>query len=223
MADHSTRFSEVVAHLSAAEEAWIRAQLDAAAIKDETRRAALAWQPEDDVLAFNWEVHDDPSAGDESWGRHLWLYAAESGSPLEASRFVRAFLKQFRPDQCFHLTWAETCSRLRVGEFGGGAVFVTADGVEAYRPNEWLQERERRFRDVRPAVRRLLARAEQRGLDPADLDELVHDALAQRAAAVNNGGLEDQIALLVEDLGAEELERRLAELAGSRREGSSRS
>ena len=61
------------------------------------------------------------------WGRHLWVYAEESGSPDNVAWLVQKFLKKFRPDQCWSLTYSTTCSKPRVGEFGGGAVFVTAD------------------------------------------------------------------------------------------------
>ena len=63
----------------------------------------------------------------DGWGRHLWFYAEESGSPDNVAWLVQKFLKRFRPDQCWSLTYAATCSKPRVGEFGGGAVFVTAD------------------------------------------------------------------------------------------------
>ena len=63
------------------------------------------------------------------WGRHLWVYAEESGNPDNVAWLVQKFLKKFRPDQCWSLTYATTCSKPRAGEFGGGAVFVTADAI----------------------------------------------------------------------------------------------
>ncbi len=60
----------------------------------------------------------------------LWIYAAESGNPDLAVHMVQRFLKQFRPNECWSLTYSWTCSKLRVGEFGGGGVFVTADEIK---------------------------------------------------------------------------------------------
>ena len=64
-------------------------------------------------------------------------------------------------------------------------------------------------------VERLVNKAEAAGLDPEDLDDLVHDLTASIAADVNNGGLEDQIRYLVEGMGAQHAERQLDELIES--------
>ena len=60
----------------------------------------------------------------------MWLYAEEWGDVEHVACLVRQFLLRFRPDRCWSLTYSCTCSKLRVGEFGGGAVFVTADEVK---------------------------------------------------------------------------------------------
>ena len=64
-------------------------------------------------------------------------------------------------------------------------------------------------------VERLVDKAEAAGLNPEDLDELVHDLTASVAADVNNGGLEDQIRYLVDGIGAQHTERQLDELIES--------
>ena len=48
----------------------------------------------------------------------------------------------------------------------------------------------------------LIAVAERAGITPADLDDEVHQLASTHAAAVNNAGMGDQIAFLVEALGA---------------------
>ncbi|MET9779004.1 hypothetical protein ABZ023_32940 [Streptomyces sp. NPDC006367] len=87
---------------------------------------------------------------------------------------------------------------------------------------------------------RLLALAHSRGIDPADLDEAVHDAASQyasaaynstdedamddegdelhdeagrKAAAINNGGLDRQVAYLIVQSGPEETERIIRQAA----------
>ena len=47
----------------------------------------------------------------------------------------------------------------------------------------------------------LVALATNLGLEPEDLDELVHDAAGQEASRVNNGGLDTQIEYLIDQLG----------------------
>ena len=79
------------------------------------RPVPLTGKPE--ILSIH-RRHGPTQAGDAK-GRGLSLVI-----PL-----VRKFLKQFRPDDCWSLTWSETCSKPRVGQFGGGAVFVTASDV----------------------------------------------------------------------------------------------
>jgi len=57
------------------------------------------------------------------------------------------------------------------------------------------------------AVKRLLRKAEEGGLDAEDLDEIVQDVAAQAASTVNNAGLAAQVAYLVEHWSAEEAEK----------------
>jgi hypothetical protein len=59
---------------------------------------------------------------------------------------------------------------------------------------------------------KLVDKAESAGLQPEDLDDLVHDLASGVASDVNNGGLEDQAAYLIDRLGVEEAERQIAEL-----------
>jgi hypothetical protein len=73
---------------------------------------------------------DTDEAGPENWGRHLWIYAEEGGDVERVAHLVQKFLKKFRPEECWSLSYATTCSKPRVGEFGGGAVFVTAADIK---------------------------------------------------------------------------------------------
>ena len=63
-------------------------------------------------------------------------------------------------------------------------------------------------------------KADAAGLEPEDLDEIVHEFAASIAADVNNGGLEDQIRYLVDGMGVQQTEQQLDELIeGQPREG----
>ena len=148
MANNYLEFSEVIPHLTEAERDWLREQLTLVYVFDGQEYQADELPAGSDPADATWtgcrayrDMPDyDPDFGDEagfafefvidepdsSWGRHLWLYAEESACLDRVAHFVQKFLKQFRPHECWSLTYATVCSQPRVGEFGGGAVFVTA-------------------------------------------------------------------------------------------------
>jgi len=152
MSDTYFHFSEVVQHITAEEEAWLRKQLEWVAVhkgsiielEDGEDPDDAEWigqrflldleddDLEDRTCEFGFEFCDD----DSPWGRHLWLYGntTDYQGPLGAAWLIHLFLKKFRPDQCWKLTWAETVERMRVGRFGGGFVFVTSESVQS----DWL-------------------------------------------------------------------------------------
>lgn len=63
--------------------------------------------------------------------------ADERGSPAQVAIFVQAFLREFRPHDCFVLTWAETCSKMHEDGFSGGAVFVTSEMIHNIQATDW--------------------------------------------------------------------------------------
>ena len=171
MADNYLQFSEVIANLTEQEEAWLKDQLQSIRVFGEKEcpedavPAELADKDADwsgvrflrdkpdhdaewDALGFEFNFHDDhDNAGyvTDSWGRHLWLYAETWGDVSNVAWLVQKFLKQFRPDQCWSLSYSATCSRPRVGEFGGGAVFVTADTIRWQNAYDFIEEQRAAF------------------------------------------------------------------------------
>ena len=165
MANDYLQFSEVLTHLTAEEEAWLQQQLTHIYVfgdKENTEEempenlnpdaadwsGLRLWRNVDDIdypddTGFQYEFDDGDKWDD--WGRHLWLYAEEYGEPTAVAHLIQQFLKRFRPDQCWGLTFARTCSRMRVGEFGGGAVFVTADAIRWNDTYGFVEEEERSF------------------------------------------------------------------------------
>jgi hypothetical protein len=142
MADNYVQFSEVVPALTAEEQGWVERTLggdDDADLGRILRKAGIRTRDvdPDDWPGFEWEVAKP--------GNDLWLYAQGSSNAAHAGQFVRALLARFRPGDCWSLAWAETCCRPRVGEFGGGRLFVTADCVRVFTAAGWLAERRRAF------------------------------------------------------------------------------
>jgi hypothetical protein len=72
--------------------------------------------------------------------------------------------------------------------------------------------------DRAAAVKQLTDRAEAAGLQPEDLDELVHDLASGVASGVNNGGLDEQVGYLVEKLGVQGAEQQIGELIEEHKE-----
>jgi hypothetical protein len=153
MADNFMVFSEVIPHLIDDEAHWCQSRLDHLEslfdgdLTKDAEDPALRLLPEDSTYdpncgSFLWAVQKE---NDTEWGRHLWLYADEGFDPETVATFAQEFLKRFRPLSSFAFTWSETCSKPRVGEFGGGAGFVTADDVQFFHTHEWVRERHTAF------------------------------------------------------------------------------
>lgn len=165
MANYYTQFSEVLTRLTDEEEIWLRQQLayifvfgDAEYTEDElpgdldSRNADWSgyrlWRgvedADPDVLELDYEFRDDSP---DEWGRHLWIFTEETGDPATVAYLVQQFLQRFRPEECWSLTYACTCSTPRVGDFGGGAVFVTADEMNWSDAWGLVDEQQRLFDD----------------------------------------------------------------------------
>lgn len=140
MANNYSQFSEIIADIKPEEEAWIRNELEIEipGLSDEEKEkrweaVAKKYAAEPDYWPdFNWKFENDvtgDSYGTKPGSRHFWLYAEESGNIDNLASFVKEFLKTFRPKTYFTLTWANHCDKLRVGEFDGGGLFVTAKKI----------------------------------------------------------------------------------------------
>ena len=166
MANHYLQFSEVLPHLSDEEERWLQHQLEFVLVfgdkeylngdlPEELDPADAEWagcrayrdldgyeSDLDEFAGFDCSFSDDLHG---NCGRHLWLYSEECGCVDRVAHFIQKFLREFRPDQCWSLTYATTCSKPRVGEFGGGAVFVTADDIKWQNAHEFIEHERASF------------------------------------------------------------------------------
>lgn len=61
-------------------------------------------------------------------GNSLRLYAEENGDVHAAATIIKRFLDRFDIGGGVYMSWAETCSKMRVNEFSGGSVVVTRSG-----------------------------------------------------------------------------------------------
>lgn len=155
MANNYTQFSEILTNLTCEECAWLKQELEEEFIEDayESEEATEAA-----VFAYcNEKCVEDPDCWpefsyvleeeEEGVDRHLWIYSDECGNVEQIGVFMQRFLKKFRPNGHFALTWSGTCSRLREGEFGGGAFFVTADWIQYMNTWDWANALAIKFKD----------------------------------------------------------------------------
>jgi hypothetical protein len=122
MANSYIHFSEAISDLTAEEKLWCEnhfAECAERAAKDED------FEFEDENVLFDYEfqeINGSPS---------LWMYTEECGSPGSVAEFVQKFFEKWRPDASMTIGWAATCSKPRLGEFGGGLIHVTATEIRA--------------------------------------------------------------------------------------------
>jgi len=165
MAANYTEFSEVIPKLTEAESDWLQKQLEVVCVFGDVEYAEdelpddlcsedAEWigcrayrdmedydQQFGDGAGFEYEFPES----DQDKDRDLWIGATEYGYIECAAHLVRKFLERFRPDDCWSLTWASTCSKPRIGEFGGGAVFVTASEIAWDIAHEFVEQRRAAF------------------------------------------------------------------------------
>lgn len=145
MANNYLQFSEVINNITPEETEWARTRLKEMTDKFSDSCGDEGWY-------FEWAVHD---AHDPTQGPHVWVYAEEGGEPEHVAEFFQEFLKKFRPDECLSLTWASFCSKLRVGEFGGGGFFVTAKKAYWYNPYDDIDHETKKFKMIQEEAKKM--------------------------------------------------------------------
>ena len=132
MANNYLEYSEVLDDLTDEELDWWQTEYD----RIQSGSCTEA-EEDDDSICEDFAIDRDQ--------RQVWFHPDESGNAYAVAKTVQLFLKEHRPEDCFYLQWAEFCSKPRVGEFGGGAVFVTAHQIVWHTAEEWLQKMQTEF------------------------------------------------------------------------------
>lgn len=122
MANNYTQFSFEIENVTPEEHAWLKTE------------HSNKPESDDDYASY---AYNFVLAGD---GTDAYFYVQESGDVEEVANFVMRFLAKFRPTEKVGFEWAEWCSKARPGEFGGGAVLVSATAV-AYETTRQMLER----------------------------------------------------------------------------------
>lgn len=86
---------------------------------------------DDEILGYEIEALDEG----------LWISDdAGEGEPSNLVPLITAYLARFDPGGTLGFTWADTCSKHRVGAFSGGAVHVTASAHTSMHASDWLYQ-----------------------------------------------------------------------------------
>lgn len=127
MANNYSQFSETIDDITPEEVAWIERVLKLDCIDElEELRAELHIEGDFD---FNdmWPHFDWALEGKDK--SSLWLYCEEGFTEDHLTIFIREFINRFRPDFIMSITGSSTCSKPRVGEFGGWWLVISKDEV----------------------------------------------------------------------------------------------
>ncbi len=97
-------------------------------------RLQKAVEKEDYEIFNPAEVGFDDSEPSKFYGVELekegvWLHGDESWDVNVAVDLIQAFLHRFNLDWVEELSYADTCSKPRIGEFGGTTLFITKDRI----------------------------------------------------------------------------------------------
>ena len=96
-------------------------------------------QNDDDSMSsceFEYEISD----------KEIWFFGEEYINLEPVADLMHKFFKEHELHETyFYMSTASTCSKLRVEEFGGGACFVTSDGIDSFGTYSWIQEKIREF------------------------------------------------------------------------------
>lgn len=117
MANNYTQFSEALAEIKPEGIAWLKEQLEEGG-------------PFEGCCEFEFETESS-----------LWIYAEESGDLEQTVDLVQQYLQKFDPDYAWTMTWASWCGKPRIGEFGGGAVVVTATEQRWMNTWDWVENK----------------------------------------------------------------------------------
>ena len=143
MANNYCQFSAMIENLSPEACEWVKTVLTLDFEDDYDEIKAMLSLEGGGVDLENWpdfcfRIEDNGVGADVQ--HDLWLYSEECFDAEHLSVFVRELICRFMPDYIFAMTSAETCSKPRVGEFGGGWMVITKDTVQG--GNTWDAARE---------------------------------------------------------------------------------
>lgn len=136
MADSYYMFSEMIKHLTPEACKWVKAVLQNPDSPSDIQALANALNRngDDEFIEemalwprFEWRFVNSPSSTGLNSALHL--YSEDTFDSLHVGWFVQALICRFMPNYIFAMTYSASCSKPRVGEFGGGWLVVTKGAI----------------------------------------------------------------------------------------------
>ena len=157
MANNYLQYAVEVTGLTDEEIAWLWQALTWDLSEEQAKAEAQGADP-DTVTPPGWWEEDAECVGlsyelDQEH-REVLLYAEEHGNAGCAAELLFAFVTEFRPAAIYTIEWAETCSRMRPGEFGGGACVISHEGIRWHSTSKWASRERRKIEAWRAAEAR---------------------------------------------------------------------
>jgi hypothetical protein len=138
MADNYLQFSEQIDKLTDEEIEWLEDILR----ERDWEKACEALNSNEEEM----EMWPDFAWALNRGSRTFWVFTETCGSLDQIIALTKTFLSKFRPTSYFYITYAETSSKMRIGEFGGGAIFVTANSIDYVNAAAWVGEKIEAFK-----------------------------------------------------------------------------
>lgn len=141
MAQNYMQFSEVIDNLTVEEHDWFKKALalnDDGCYDDGVETPAW-WDDSTESFGFEYDLGQS----------EIQFYSEEYGNIDTVQALVSEFISLFRKDYVFTLSWSESCSKMRVGEFGGGGMIVSLDETRFMNVWGWLQSEKKRITESR--------------------------------------------------------------------------
>jgi hypothetical protein len=79
-----------------------------------------------DETPFNFATEEDPSNKDK---KQIWIYGDTYFDVDLTAKIIQKFLKRCKLDRIIAFEYSMTCSKMRLDEFGGGAVVISMDKI----------------------------------------------------------------------------------------------
>lgn len=137
MANNYRSFSFALKLNNKTEAKWFQKLLEKAQ-KTETKDGGFG--TDFDWTVFGLDVPKGMLATQELQRPHVWFRdGGEYGNVEQIADFVGKYLKKFFPKGYFLMEWADTCSKHRLGEFGGGVCVVTATEQYWFNSKQWAE------------------------------------------------------------------------------------
>jgi hypothetical protein len=145
MANNYVLFSEEITDLTDEEVEWLEQVLVQCHSSDwqvdYPELAELLGLSEEEAKKLEVYWPDFEFSIDDAFGnKYLTVWSDDNGRVDNVGLLYGAFLRRFRPEDVYWIQWAETCSKPLPGQFGGGAIRVSAEKI--LRWGTWCRDAE---------------------------------------------------------------------------------